>query len=353
MQIAVIVPSLRDQAPVQVAVAIAVQLTRMGHEVIVFHLGAERELPQVEEIIFEKLSFWGYFDWKRFDIIHSHGFLPDAFVSIRKPLRGNARTVSTVHNYVFVELRMLYSRIISWIIGLAWLLVWSRMDHLVVLTEDALHYYESFYKRKKLTRIYNGRDITPDPAVIPAEQKQLMEKMRSQFAYSIGSYSALISRKRIDILVRHVSRAETGCLFILGEGPEQKELEDLVAHHHLQPRVKFFGHVPQAHQYNFEFDLFVHPSASEGFSLSMIEAALHKKKIVCSDIPSFTEAFNDTEVTFFDRRNELTIDQAIQNALRDDVKAMNAYMKAKSLYSEEQMAKEYEKLFAQLLEADQ
>jgi L-malate glycosyltransferase len=348
MQIAVIVPSLRDLAPVQVAVSIGVHLTRLGHSVTVYHFGSKKELPEPTEITFKKISFWGSMDWGKYDIIHSHGFLPDAFVSFRKPFRCKAKTVSTIHNYVFVELKMLYNRVVSPVLGSLWLKAWSGMDQLVVLTDDALQYYQFISRNKKLCRIYNGKNITSDPSLILPEHKQLIEEMRSRFKYVMGTYAVLIPRKRIDILIRHLSRVETGCLIIIGEGPERKNLEALVVKHNLQQRVKFLGQIPQAHQYNAKFDLFAHPSISEGFSLSLIEAALHKKKIVCSDIPSFKEAFNDKEVTFFEHDNELTIDRAIQDALRDDHKATNAFQKASTYYTEERMAEEYEALFARL-----
>ena len=349
MQIAVIVPSLRDLAPVQVALSIAAQLVRLDHEVTVYHFSSQKELAIQDGITLQKISFWGSIAWRKYDIIHSHGFLPDAFVSFRKPFRCQAKTVSTIHNYVFEELRMLYNRVVSWIMGSAWLIAWSGMDQLVVLTDDTLKYYKSVSRNKKLSRIYNGKNITPDPGMILQEHKVLIAGMRDQFQYVIGVYAALIKRKRIDILIRHLSRVETGCLIILGEGPERKSLEDLVSKFNLQDRVKFLGHIPLAHQYNAEFDLFAHPSSSEGFSLSLIEAALHKKKIVCSDIPSFKEAFIETEVTFFDRNDEFTIDQAIQDALSDENKPMKAYLKASTYYTEERMGKEHEALFNRLL----
>lgn len=352
MQIAVIVPSLRDLAPVQVAVSIAIHLAQMGHSVTVYHFSSQKEWPEPVGISFKKISFWGGLDWGKYDIIQSHGFLPDAFVSFRKPFRCQAKTVSTVHNYVFEELKMLYGRMVSWIVGWPWLFAWSGMDQLVVLSDDALQYYRSIFPRKKISRIYNGKNIMPDPDMILPEHKMLIEEMRNRFKYVVGVYSALIKRKRIDILIRHLHRVETGCLIILGEGPERKSLESLMTKYNLQDRVKFLGHIPQAHQYNVEFDISAHPSSSEGFSLSLIEAALHIKKIVCSDIPSFREAFNDTEVTFFKSDDEVTIDQAIQKAMSNDYKATNAFNKANTYYTEERMAKEYEELFSHLCEVN-
>jgi len=348
MRIAIIVPSLRDLAPVTVAISIAVNLVKSGNQVMVYHLSNKIEIDQPVNVGFEKLSFFRNIDWKKFDIVHSHSFLPDAFVFLKKPFQTGTKTVTTIHNYVFTELRTTYNWIVSILLGFAWLLIWIRFDKLVVLTDDALSYYKRISFNKTLVRIYNGRDISIDTNFILEDHKLMIEKLRNNFIYVIGVYSALIPRKRIDILIRHLSRVQTGCLMILGDGPERKNLEELVMKYNLEDRVRFLGYHPQAHQYNSLFDIFAHPSLSEGFSLSLIEAALHKKKIVCSDIAGFRESFDDTEVTFFDSENELSIDQGIQDALIHEDKAANAFMKAKKYYSENAMTQQYYEVYSSL-----
>lgn len=42
-------------------------------------------------------------------------------------------------------------------------------------------------------------------------------------------------------------------------------------------------------------------SRSEGFPLSLLEAMIYKRNIVCSDIPIFKEILSENEVTFFER----------------------------------------------------
>jgi len=326
-------------------------LVRRGHEVTIYHFSSKKELPGLNGVHYEKISFWKSIEWGNYHIIHSHGIVPDTYVSFRKPFHCEAKTVSTLHNYVFPELTMLYNRFVSWTVGITWLIAWTGLDHLVVLTDDAMKYYKFIFRKKKISRIYNGRNITPDPGKVLPEHKLVMDEMRNRNGYSIGVCSALISRKRVDILVRHLSRVDTGCLFILGQGPERKNLEKLVNKNGLQDRVKFFGYIRDAYNYFDEFDLFAHPSSTEGFSLSLIEAALCKRKIVCSDIPPFKEAFTETEVTFFDCDNELSIDQAIKEALENNEKAIRAFSKASTLYTEDRMADEYEALYISLMKA--
>ena len=349
LRVAVIIPSLRDLAPVQVALAVAGQLARSGHTITVYYFKDQYGIEKPVGVSFKKIHFLSNIPWHEFDIIHSHGFVPDTYVAFRKPSRCRAKTVTTIHNYVFPELRLLYNQIISLSLGSLWISAWRRLDQLVVLTDDAKKYYASRLPDQKISRIYNGKNIIPDETKIALQHKQLIDGLRSQFGYVIGSNAALIPRKRIDILIRHLSRVKTGCLIILGEGPERKNLENLVSKFKLQDRVKFLGYIPNEHSFNELYDISAFPSISEGFSLSLIEAACHKKKIVCSDIPSFREAFTDKEVTFFDSEHELTIDEAIREALMDDEKALNAFRKVKESYSEESMGREYENLFKQLI----
>ncbi|MDQ3015335.1 MAG: glycosyltransferase family 4 protein [Bacteroidota bacterium] len=349
MKIAIIVPSLHELAPVQVAITVAIQLTRTGHTVTVYYIKASSVLWQDEGMTFVKINLFSRIDWDEYDIIHSHGFLPDAFVALRKSRHSRAKSVSTIHNYVFTELEMLYNLIVSRIIGWSWIFFWKRIDHIVVLTEDALQYYRKRLPQNSFSRIYNGKNIVHNPNVILPQHHILAEEIRKKYTYCIGTIAALISRKRIDILIRHLSRVKTGGLIIVGEGPERTNLTNLVTKFGLQDRVKLLGYIPHAHAFNELFDISAHPSVSEGFSLSLIEAAGYQKKIVCADIPAFREAFTDDEATFFDSHDELTIDQAILESWRDTEKPKNAYQKAVSSYSEERMGEQYEMLFTQLV----
>ncbi|HEY3386364.1 MAG TPA: glycosyltransferase family 4 protein, partial [Saprospiraceae bacterium] len=326
----------------------ATQLVQKGHTVTIYYFKASSAKRDIKEVTFHKVNFFGRIDWNAYDIIHSHGFLPDAFVALRKPANCRAKTVTTIHNYVYEDLSMLYGPLVSEMLGMSWLSFWKKMDHIVVLTNDALRYYQPRLPGKPLSRIYNGRNIVKDPSVILPQHRLLAEEIRSKYTYCIGTIAALIPRKRIDILIRHLSRVKTGGLLILGDGPERVNLENLVTKHGLQDRVKFLGHIPHAHAYYELFDISVHPSISEGFSLALLEAACYQKKIVCSDIPPFREAFTDDESTFFKSDDELTIDKAILEAWEDNEKPIKAYQKVINRYSEEKMGEEYQALFERL-----
>ena len=349
MKVAIIVPSLKDLAPVNIAISIGKHLVQSGHSVTVYYLRNTIEISLFPDIEFKKLSFFGKFNWNTYDLVHSHMLRPDIFVFFRKPLKSKTKTVSTIHNYLFSELKNYYNLIISILVGSCWLLLWMRFDKLVVLTDHAADYYKKLVSKNKIIRIFNGRDVLIDGSIIALSHEISINKMKEKYLYVIGAYCALIRRKGIHILLLHLSRVNTGCLIVIGDGVEMENLKMLVTKFNLSERVLFLGRLKDAHQYNLLFDLFAFPSKDEGFGISLIEAAIHKKKIICSNIPVFKELFSENEVTFFDINNELTIDNAILKALVNENNCLRAHEKAKTYYSENVMGSNYELLFLKLI----
>ncbi len=349
MRIAFILPSLKNSAPINVAIAIAINLSKNGDCVDVYYLRNDIELDYYPGINYRYITFFDKFIWADYDIVHSHMLRPDLFVFLRKPLITKSKCISTIHNYVFPELRNYYNRFISYLFGNIWLILWFRFDMLITLTKHSLKYYKNISMNKNLDFVYNGRDIIIDYNSVDIHDIALINELKSKYGYVIGVYCALIKRKRVDILINHLSRTQNGCLIILGDGKEREKLQDLVDESNLNDRVKFLGKKINAHQYNFLFDIYAIPSEDEGFGLALIEAALHKKNIICSNIEVFKEIFDEKCVTFFDLQNESTIDNAIQNALLDKTKSKYAFYKATQFYSTNAMTNRYKQLYEKLL----
>lgn len=353
MNIAIIVPSLTNKAPISIAISLAESYFLKEHSVTVFNLrgGCEIEIPVGINVC--NISFFDPVDLSKFDIVHSHMLRPDAFVFIKKSLKNNFIAVSTIHNYVYPELRNYYNRIVSIFVGSLWVLLWRRFDALAVLTDDAVNYYSKIITRNKIFRIYNGRDIEIDKSSLDEAYVQAIRECKSAGHSVIGTYCNLIKRKGIDILIRHVSRVSSSSLVVFGDGPERVALENLANSLGVADRVSFFGAVHNAHQYSYLFDIFAIPSRDEGFGLALIEAALHKKSIICSNIPVFKELFDENSVTYFDLENENTIDDAVSVALASHDKSIKAHSKATNKFSVASMSESYISLYADMLAVKQ
>ena len=104
MTVAYLLPSLSQQGPVIVAHDLIVELVRRGVECRVFYfdeaVGPVLSFPCEAE----RISFGRRIAFERFDVVHSHGLRPDAYVFVHKPWRRTrTRFVSTIHNFVLKD----------------------------------------------------------------------------------------------------------------------------------------------------------------------------------------------------------------------------------------------------------
>lgn len=327
MEIAYIVPKLAQKGPVTVAYELVCQMMAHGHVCTVFYFD---EGP--DELGFPcetRRIGWpgaraadggtGGLDFNRFDIVHSHGLRPDAYVCLHKPARSHARCVTTLHNYVFDDLRYQYNRLTAFWAGRAWLAALRRHDTVVTLSRDALRYYSRFLPQRKLTYAYNTRRLPEDAAQggpQPLSEAEIAQAtgFAAECPYLIGVHAALTARKGIDQLLRVLPQLPDYRLLVIGDGHERAALERLSAAEGIADRVRFLGYKPNASRYLPLYDLYALPSRSEGFPLALLEAAAHGMAVVCSDIPVFKELVTDNEAALFESENPDALRAAIVNA---------------------------------------
>lgn len=332
MKIAYIVPKLAQRGPVIVVRELVAQMTAHGHECAVFYFDGgpdELDFPCVTRRISWRTGRGegrtadggtGGLDFDRFDIVHSHGLRPDAYVCLhkpRKPARSHARCITTLHNYVFDDLRYQYNRLTALLAGRAWLAALRRHDTIVTLSRHAQQYYSRYLPAGKLTYAYNTRRL---PAAAQ-DLQPLSEAERAEvtcFAtacpYLIGVHAELTARKGIDQLLRVLPQLPDYRLIVIGDGRERAALEHLAAEKGVADRVRFLGRRPNAWRYLPLYDLYALPSRSEGFPLALLEAAAQGAAVVCSDLPVFKELVTDNEVAFFASENPDSLREAILKA---------------------------------------
>ena len=116
----------------------------------------------------------------------------------------------------------------------------------------------------------------------PVDTKKLRQKTtftniteeRKQTLYFVGC-GRLAPQKGFDMLIEALAQAEMKMewrLDILGEGRERQNLEELVAKHGLEDRVKLPGLIPKPYAYFGQADCFVLPSRYEGLPNVVLEA---------------------------------------------------------------------------------
>lgn len=135
----------------------------------------------------------------------------------------------------------------------------------------------------RVRQIYNGVDserFSPDGARAALPGAATLRV--------VGTVGRLDPIKRFDALIewfasRHSERGDTR-LVIVGDGPERRTLERLVADHSLSDHVWLAGNRPDVADIMRSLDVFVLPSRNEGISNTILEAMASGLPVVATDV---------------------------------------------------------------------
>lgn len=223
------------------------------------------------------------------DVVHYHALGPSALSWV--PRIAGARTVATVHGLDW--------RGGKWGRGATWLL--KRCEYsachfpnqTVVVSKVLKRYFEDKYERP-VTYIPNG--VRPGMKMEPTNIERLGLK-QGQYYLFVGR---LGPEKGCHVLVEAFRKARTSRrLALVGSAhlnpSYEQKLRSLA-----DDRVVFCGEVygePLTELWNGAYAV-VHPSITEGMSLSLLEAMSHAKCIIVSDIPENTDVVVDGALRF-------------------------------------------------------
>ena len=346
MKIAYILPSLINKGPVIVAHTIIKNIVNKVEHIDVYYFDDDFVLEFPCSTY--KLDMNKPIHFDNYDVIHTHGYRPDRYVNKWRKSIKKAKTVTTIHADIAQDFKFGYNRLFSLIFTPIWLNMMKKHDAVAVISDKL----KSLYKDKfmNLDRVYNGVDIDLDESCVESHYVNKINEFKERNLRVIGSYAAVNKRKGIDQIVNLLSIRKDLALVFIGEGKEVKVLENLAKNIGVYDRVIFFPYSKRPYNYIHLFDIYVMPSRSEGFGLALVEAALTKAAIVCSDIDVFKEIFDDTQATFFKLENINSLDFAVLESLRTkEIKGINAYKKAMDFFSGKIMGQNYLDFYFKLI----
>lgn len=233
-------------------------------------------------------------DFSSYDIVHAHGFRPQLYVTLHKPIFCKNKFITTQHNYVFNDFRYDYGRVKGVLYSWLHLATCLRFDTIVALSKDAKSYYRRFFPYKKLNVAFNTtcRDEGVDLSL--EERQQILEFKGPSFL--LGTCSVLIPRKRVEVVINALPLLPTVKFLVVGDGIERKWLEELAEKLGVSDRVLFVGRKPMGYRYMRYMDAFTLTSTSEGFPLSLLEAASFGTPAITSNLPVYHELFTENEI---------------------------------------------------------
>jgi glycosyltransferase involved in cell wall biosynthesis len=287
MKIAYILPALINRGPIKVVYELTEEL-RKDHQITIFYLkeNAKDEIDFGVEV--KKISLFQTIEFDEFDIVHSHGVLPDLYIKLHTKKIKKAKTLTTLHNVAGEDFRHQYGFLKSKIMLNLWNYATSSHDKIVVLSEYAKREYLKYWKNKNISIVHNG--ISTKYLLHDINDKRALE-LKERYIL-LGCFGMISSVKGFEQVIRALPKLQNYALLIVGDGVDAQKLKDLSKDLKVNDRVYFTGFKREILSYMNLTDVVVVPSYSEGFSLVIVEAMRMKKEIVVSDIEIFDELFD-------------------------------------------------------------
>lgn len=282
------------------------------------------------------------------DILHTHFYKTD-IIGLLATRGTNCRIISTPHGWTQrPDFKLGMYEFID-------RLFFPFLDAVCPLSQEM---FKTLAKipgvRRHLHLIWNGVDLSEITRTTVVHESVIEAKNEGNFV--IGYIGRLVEGKGLSVLFAALSRLgiDRWRLFIIGEGPQQTELEGLAVELGLKENIKFLGFRPDRLDFLRGFDVFVLPSRSEGLPRSLMEAMGACTAVIATDIPGCNDLIKhrktgllfkmDDHIDLSDQIEKLENSEKLRGSLSE---AAFSYVIEK--YSAAHMAQKYQKCFFELI----
>ena len=349
MKIAFIVPSLKYAGPLIVVENIINRLLEKNeHEITIYYFKEIIELKVNVKII--KIKLLEYIDFSNYDIVHSHMFRPDLYFYFWSLFGKNkhVKAISTIHQFISHDFASQHSFFKAKLASKIWHQALKRYNVLVTLNEEMKSDYQKKYPTKKVVKIHNGIDINNTYEMIQNDDLKKITKLKTRYKL-IGSAAQITKNKCFNQVIDLLTINSNIAFILIGDGPELNNLKKRAIKNGVSNRVLFLGHRANAKKYFTLFDIFIMSSEKEGFPISLLEAASLSIPAVCSRNKVFEELYENSDVSFFEMNNIVSLNEAVIKILNNtNLYKRNIYLKYKNSYTSSIMTNNYLKLYKQL-----
>ena len=269
--------------------------------------GLFKEKYHTEQIVYQSLKSYLKNQEKEYDcaIAYSQG-MPTYYVSNHITAKRKLAWINC--NYVATKYNKRYDA-----------LCYQEINHVVVVSDfirESLKKYP-FYKKVEVVN-----DIV-DPQLIEC-LSELNDQYDGGMEYKglkLLTVARLEKIKGYDLLVRAASRLKKEGLefkwFIIGEGTERDRINSLCQQYHLENEIILLGQKTNPYVYMKRCDIYVQTSRNEGLGLTVIEAKILEKPIVCTNFSTASSLIEDKEDGLLCNIDEKDIALKILELIRD------------------------------------
>lgn len=289
-----------------------------------------------------------YIDAGNFDIIHANLFPVIYYVSIIKYIDSKCPPIiMTEHSTDNKRRHKRYLRPLEQFI-------YRKYDGIISISkqaEEQLIKWLKDKKNKRYTIIENGIDLTRYKEAKAYEKSAVYPGCSNDdiLLVMVGSFSVQKNHKNmISAMEKLPSNYK---LLLVGEGPLQSEIEEIVDRKELKSRVKFLGFRTDVAELMHTCDILVIPSLWEGFGLIAAEGMASGISIVASNVEGLSDVVAECGLKFNPNQPD-EIAEIVVKAYENNNR-MNLIEKGKlraENYDINRMVSEYEEIFNIALE---
>jgi L-malate glycosyltransferase len=253
---------------------------------------ARRDWPRTARRLAATLREW------EIDVLHAHHFdqaviawlatrlYPRTKLVVGRHYSDLVRTLPTAKRAFYLTLEQIVNR------GAARLIVPSHYIFEILTERQGI-------SAEKIDVIWYGFVAEKYVSLTEDKIEFVRQELNLDGKFVVASFGKLTRGKGVNFLAEAIVRLKDKipnlvALFV-GEGDERAALENLIARHDLQEKIKLLGWRSDAMTVMANADLVVQPTLSEAFSQVMGEAMWLQKPLVITDVSGATDVIRDEE----------------------------------------------------------
>jgi len=243
----------------------------------------------------------------KYELIHSHLFLPGLLVRVRRIFDTRFVWIHTVHYCSYQGQK--WGRVKK---ILDHRFIFPKADNLVAVSRQT---FESIRCHPRAELIENAIELTEKAASV---------SLRNSSSVTIGAVSMLRSEKGLEDLVSAMALVTAKFpnvkLRIAGEGPELQRLLSLTKRLRLTHCVEFLGFVDDIDSFFKTIDICVNPARTESFGMAMLEAMQFSLPLVATAVGANSDLLLNGALGILVPRNQRTshgLAEAIETVMAD------------------------------------
>ena len=281
-------------------------------------------------------------------IVHSHRYKENILSCGTTRFRSGIKLVTTQHGMpeIFSGPKKTKQSVVT---GFNFFLMKKVFEKVVCVSCDIKKRFAKRYgfSPELLAVIHNGINL-------PSYNNKPVQ----EGTFCIGTAGRLFPIKDFPLFIRiadKILKTDKNIRFLLaGEGPERPYLQTLVEQYRLSDHIEFLGHIDNMPHFYNQLDLYLNTSVHEGIPMSILEAMAHGIPVVAPEIGGLCEIVEHARNGYLIKSRDPIDYAGVCLDINGDRKLLErlslaARERVVTLFSAEQMAENYYKLYRELV----